>query len=224
MKILLIEDEIEIARFLIRGLKYESYLVDHVTDGEEALKTILNNDFDLVILDLLLPTLTGEEVLKEIRLRKNTIPVIVLTSVQDTETKTKILNAGADDYLQKPFSFLELIARIKSVLRRTKNYRHQSEEFVVGELKMIPSMRMVMRGDKPVKLRLKEYALLEYLMRHTNEVASRNALIENVWDYNARIFSNTVDTHISLLRKKINKGFDKKLIETLHGIGYILKT
>jgi len=224
MKILLVEDEIEIANFLIRGLKYEGYKIDHVTTGEEGVSAIFKKSYDIVILDIVLPSMSGEEVLKKIRRQKKSIPIIILTAVGNVGTKTKLLNAGADDYLVKPFSFVELIARIKSILRRSKGHTQQLEELIVGDLKLVPNMRMVTRKDKPIKLRLKEYALLEYLMRNPDKVISRNTLIENVWDYNAHLFSNTVDSHISLLRRKINKGFKEELIETIHGIGYILRT
>ena len=224
MKLLLIEDELELANFLIRGLKYEGYAVDHLMDGREVIEYLKKTSYDIVILDLILPSISGEKVLKEMRLNKHTTPVIVLTAIDDIDTKTKILNLGADDYLVKPFSFVELIARIKSIFRRSHGSVQKQEEISVGELVLRPSMRMVTRSKKPIKLRLKEYALLEYFMQNPNQVINRNTLIENVWDYNARLFSNTIDSHVSLLRKKLNDGFDKNLIETVHGIGYILKS
>jgi DNA-binding response OmpR family regulator len=222
MKLLLVEDESEIANFLIRGLKYEGYKVEHLTDGKEAYSRILQNHFDIIVLDLRLPNMNGEEILKKARAQKITTPVIVLTAIDDTEVKTKLLNAGADDYLAKPFSFVELIARIKAILRRSGSRVENVEEVTVGDLKLTPSMHMVTRGGKKIKLRLKEYALLEYLMRNPNKIVTRNTLLENVWDYNARIFSNTIDSHVSSLRKKVNEGFKEKLIETIHGVGYIL--
>jgi len=223
MKILVVEDEFDIANFLIRGLRSEGNVVEYVNEGKEAFNAILNGDFDVVILDLLLPNMSGEEVLKETRMRKNDTPIIVLTVIQDTESKIRLLNLGADDYLVKPFSFVELYARIKSIFRRSdKKNQNKGEEIVVGDLKIISSRRAMYRGNKLIKLRLKEYELLKYLMTHPDEVIARNTLAEKVWDYNARIFSNTVDSHISLLRKKINEGFDKKIIDTIHGIGYIL--
>jgi two-component system OmpR family response regulator len=224
MKLLLIEDEVEIANFLIRGLKYEGYKIDHTIEGKEALNKIMQDSYDIIILDLRLPDMNGEEVLKKIRNQKNITPVIILTAMSDMEIKTKLLNAGADDYLVKPFSFAELLARIKALLRRSKNRVEPSETLAVGNLQLIPNMRMVKRKDKEIKLRLKEYSLLEYLMRNPDTVVTRNTLLENVWDYNARIFSNTIDSHVSSLRKKINEGFKDELIETIHGVGYILKS
>jgi DNA-binding response OmpR family regulator len=222
MRLLLIEDENEIANFLIRGLKYEGYKVEHMTDGKEAYSHILQNHFDLIILDLRLPGMSGAEILKKARAQKISTPVIVLTGIDDMGTRTELLNSGADDYLVKPFSFTELAARIKAVLRRSVGRAEHTEELVVKDLKLIPSMHMVTRKGKKIKLRLKEYALLEYLMRNPNKIVTRNTLLENIWDYNARIFSNTIDSHISSLRKKINERFKEKLVETIHGVGYIL--
>lgn len=223
MKALIIEDEPGIVNFLLRGLTSEGYKVDHVDDGAEALKLMKKRPFDVVILDLILPGISGEEILEEMRQRKDSTPVIILTSVNDVEVKTRVLNSGADDYLVKPFSFVELLARLASVLRRAKNYQPDSEELVVGDLKMIPDRHLVTRKGKTIPLRLKEYALLAYLMRNRDRVIPRSTLVEQVWDYNAQLFSNTVDSHISLLRKKINKGFKQKLIDTVHGVGYILR-
>ena len=224
MKLLLVEDEIGLSNFLIRGLKYEGYQIDHAATGEDAINLIQENNYDLIILDLILPKMSGEDVLKELRNQQKMTPVIVLTALDDVDTKIKLLNTGADDYLVKPFSFVELIARIKSVMRRSKGNTKQIKELVVGELKINPSMHKVTRKGVPISLRLKEYALLEYLMQNPDKVISRNTLLEKVWDYNARVFSNTVDSHISLLRKKIDGNHKNKLIETVHGVGYILSS
>lgn len=224
MKLLLVEDEMEITNFLTRGLRYEGYEIDHAPTGEDALKLTQGNDYDIIILDLILPGISGEGVLKELRGQHDKTPVIVLTALNDVDTKTKLLNTGADDYLVKPFSFVELVARIKSILRRSSGKVQQTEELIAGELKLDPTRRMVTRRGVPIKLRLKEYALLEYLMQNPDRVVSRNTLIENVWDYNARLLSNTVDSHISLLRKKVDQGHSNQMIETIHGVGYILKT
>ena len=224
MKLLLVEDEIGLSNFLIRGLKYEGYQIDHAATGEDAINLIQENNYDLIILDLILPKMSGEDVLKELRNQQKMTPVIVLTALDDVDTKIKLLNTGADDYLVKPFSFVELIARIKSVMRRSKGNTKQIKELVVGELKINPSRHLVTRKGVPISLRLKEYALLEYLMQNPDKVISRNTLLEKVWDYNARVFSNTVDSHISLLRKKIDGNHKNKLIETVHGVGYILRS
>lgn len=224
MKILLIEDEKEVADFLVKGLKYEGYQVQHVADGSQAMPQIGQNQYDIIILDLIMPGSSGEEILTEMRQTMNQTPVIVLTAIDDIGTKAKLLNLGADDYLVKPFSFMELIARIKSVTRRFQGSSQAKQELNVGDLTINPALRMVSRKGKKIRLRLKEYALLEYFMQNPDQVINRNCLIEGVWDYNARLFSNTVDSHISTLRKKINEGFDDKLIETVHGFGYILRS
>lgn len=224
MKILLIEDEQEVASFLRRGLKYEGYQVNHLGDGKGALEYLEKNQYDILILDLMLSSGNGEEILKGMRARNDMTAVVVITAIEDVETKTRILNMGADDYLVKPFSFEELVARIKSILRRVKGSVRQTQELVVGDLVLDSALKLATRKGKQIRLRLKEYALLEYFMQNPDRVINRNILIENVWDYNSRLFSNTVDVHISELRRKINNGFDAKLIETIHGFGYILKS
>jgi len=224
MKLLLVEDEQEVASFLVRGLKYEGYQVNHLGNGGGVLEHLRDSQYDIIILDLMLPLGSGEDILKEMRFNNNSTPVIVLTAIDDIGTKTRILNLGADDYVVKPFSFVELVARIKSILRRAQGAVRQTQELKVGELVLNPSLRQVTRRNKKIPLRLKEYTLLEYFMQNPDQVINRNVLIEKVWDYNARLFSNTVDAHISQLRRKLNDGFDHPLIETVHGFGYILKS
>ncbi len=223
MKLLIVEDEMELANFLIRSLKREGYEVVHMADGKGVVKHLKKHLYDVIILDLMLPTVEGEKILKTIRGKRDTMPIIVLTALGDIPTKTRILNMGADDYLVKPFSFVELTARIKSVLRRTRGGVQQSEKLAVGDLVLDPDMRLLTRSGKPIKLRLKEYELMAFFMQNANRVVDRNTLIEKVWDYNAQLYSNTVDSHISSLRLKLNKGFDEKLIETVHGVGYLLR-
>ncbi len=208
----------------MRGLKYEGCQVQHLADASNVMQNLQRNKYDVIILDLIMPGGSGEEILTNMRLKKNQTPVIVLTAIDDVVTKAKLLNLGADDYLVKPFSFMELIARIKSVTRRYKGDAVSNQEIKVGDLTINTSLRLVKRKGKKIQLRLKEYALLEYLMQNPDRVINRSSLIEGVWDYNARLFSNTVDSHISTLRKKINDGFDNNLIETVHGVGYILKS
>ncbi len=220
MKILIVEDDEKVARFLMESLRGEGYDVQHETDGFKAFSEIQVNSFDLIILDLLLPNLSGEELLKKIRIQRNSVPVIILSAVQDTDSKTHLLNLGADDYLEKPFSFVELMARIQSILRRSMRYQ-KSDEIKIGDLKIIPKMRTVYSGSQPIQLRVKEYDLLQYLIQHPNRVISRSTLIEQVWDYNTRITSNTVDSHISLLRKKINRYSKQNPIKTMQGMGYV---
>ena len=224
MRLILVEDEMELANFLKRGFRYEGFKVDHFPDGKGVLEQLEKESYDVMILDLLLPTVSGERVLREMREKHDVTPVLVLTAVDDIQTKTKILNLGADDYLIKPFSFVELVARIKAIDRRTKGADKQSQQLKVGDLILDSRTRLVTRGDKPIRLRFKEYTLLEYFMQNPDTVISRDTLVENVWKYNAKVGSNTVDSHVSLLRKKINRGFDQPLIETVHGVGYILRS
>ena len=224
MKILLVEDEKEVAGFLKRGFKYEGHQVRHLDDGGKVVQHLNQNHYDVIVLDLLIPGSSGEEILTAIRHKRNETPVIVLTSIDEVATKTKLLDLGADDYLVKPFSFMELIARIKSITRRSRGVAQLKQELKVGELTINSNLRTVSRKGKKIRLRLKEYALLEHLMQNPDKIINRNALIESVWDYNSRLFSNTVDSHISTLRKKINEGFEEDLIETVHGVGYVLKS
>jgi DNA-binding response OmpR family regulator len=207
-----------------RGFRYEGFSVDHLEDGKDVVNQQKKESYDVIILDIMLPTVNGDEVLKKLRENNDTIPVIVLTAIDDVETKTKILNLGADDYLVKPFSFVELVARIKTVHRRAQGAIKKKDEIKVGNLVLNPQTRTVTREGKIIKLRLKEYRLLEYFMRNADTVISRDMLIGNVWKYDAKIYSNTIDSHISLLRGKLNKGFNDKLIETVHGVGYMLRS
>ena len=212
MNILLAEDDFEIANFLIRSFKREKITVDHVADGKEALRRLLKNQYNAIILDLLLPSMEGEEVIKRARQKENLTPIIVLTALQDMETKIRLLNTGADDFLVKPFSLVELVARVKAVVRRTQASHIDSENLIVKDLVLVPREYLVTRAGKKIKLRLKEFELLAYLMRHVNQNISRISLFENIWNYDAKIASNTVDSHVSLLRKKINQGFDSMMI------------
>lgn len=219
MKILLIEDHADVSTFLKKGLQYENFLVDLAVDGETALKKVETHKYDIIILDLLLPKVDGLEFLEEIRKQGNTTPVLILTAIHDVDTKVKLLNLGADDYLEKPFSFNELLARVQSILRRSKD-TPKKKILRVSDLVLNPSTREVLRGGKSLKLRNKEFSLLEYLMNHEGEVISRTILMEQVWDINADVFSNTVETHISSLRRKVDEGQKQELIKTIHGVGY----
>ena len=223
MKIFLVEDDIDIINFLKKSLEAEGYEVDYENDGKKALDHIKKNNPDLIILDLILPGMGGEEIMRELRMMKISTPVIILTAISKSEQRVRMLDLGADDYLCKPFSIVELIARIKSVLRRSGKVENDPEIIKAGDIIIYRNMRMVTRGGKEIKLRYREYELLLYMIKNPNSIISRDALIRNVWNYNTDIYSNTVDAHMSSLRKKINKGFDKDAIETVYGVGYIFR-
>lgn len=221
MKVLVIEDHDDIAAFIKKGLQYERFLVDVASDGESALEKVKQNEYDIFIVDLLLPKIDGMEFLRLVREKGNNTPALVLTAIQDPETRIKLLNLGADDYLEKPFSFNELVARIHAILRRSRGVPKKSV-LQVGDLVLNTSNREVIRGGKKIILRNKEFSLLEYFMSHVGEVVNRTTLLEKVWDFNATVSSNTIETHISMLRQKVDGGFKNKLIKTYHGVGYTI--
>ncbi|HEY4488152.1 MAG TPA: two-component system response regulator RppA [Candidatus Paceibacterota bacterium] len=222
MKILLVEDEQKLAQALARGLGLEGYTVDTVADGKKALTRISlhRSDYDLVILDLMLPSLDGYEICKQVREMNITIPILVLTARNETDTKVQLLTSGADDYLVKPFSFAELTARIRALLRRPADAL--PETLKVGDIELNPSERRVVRDGREIPLTLKEFGLLEYFMRHPNQVVNREDLLNHLWDFNYVGFSNVVDVHVKNLRRKLDEGGGRGVLETVRGIGYRL--
>jgi heavy metal response regulator len=220
MRILLVEDERNVASFIKKGLEEEFYSVDIAEDGSEGLLLSRTNDYDLVILDIMLPGINGVELCKKIRERDRRIPILMLTAVDSIESKVQGLESGADDYLTKPFAFSELLARIRALLRRVPD---TVSELTIEDLRMELLSRRVFRGDKEIDLTPKEFSLLEYLLRNKGKVLSRTQIIENVWGYNFDPGSNVVDVHIKFLREKIDSESGKKLIHTIRGAGYILK-
>lgn len=223
MRILIIEDEEKLAISLKKGLEKEGYAVDYVLDGETGQRRIALNhqDYDLVILDLMMPKKDGFEVCRNVRKQNITIPILVLTARDATEDKVQALNDGADDYLVKPFSFEELTARIRALLRRPE--QALTEELTVRDLVLNTSSRKVHRRGDEIFLTLKEFSLLEYLMRHPNQVVTRENMIDHLWDFAFDSFSNVVDVHIKNLRRKIDGNYDEKLLETIRGVGYKIK-
>ncbi len=222
MKILLVEDEQKLATAIARGLGLEGYTVDTIPDGKKALTRISlhRNDYDLIILDLMLPSLDGHEIAKQVREMNITIPILVLTARNETETKVQLLQSGADDYLVKPFSFAELVARIRALLRRPTE--SLPETLTVGDLELNPTERRVMRNGTEIPLTLKEFGLLEYFMRHPNQVVNREDLLNHLWDFNYVGFSNVVDVHVKNLRRKLDSTSGNSVLETVRGIGYRL--
>jgi len=221
MKILLVEDEQKLAQALTKGLTHEGYTVDTVSDGKKALTRIQlhRSDYDIVILDLMLPSMDGYEICKEMRASNITTPVLVLTARAETDTKVQLLLAGADDYLVKPFSFAELSARLKALLRRPNE--KLPETLKIGDIELNPGERKVTRSGKEIPLTLKEFGLLEYFMRHPNQVVNREDLLSHLWDFNYVGFSNVVDVHVKNLRRKL-EGEGTSVLETVRGIGYRL--
>lgn len=218
MRILIIEDEEGIAKFLQAGLESEYFAVDVAEDGERGSYLGRTNDYDIIVLDNMLPKKDGAQVCDEIRKAGKTIPIIMLSARAELGVKVELLNKGADDYLTKPFSFEELLARIRALLRRP--IALSSEILTVNDLIMDTKQHITKRNDKEIYLTKKEFMLLELLMKKQGSVVSRGAIMEHVWDMNVDPFSNTIESHILNLRKKIATKGKKDLISTLPGIGY----
>ncbi len=221
MRVLVVEDEKMLAELIKSGLEDENYSADLAFDGEEGLFLAKNEPFDVIILDIMLPKLNGIELLKILRKKGIETPVLMLTAKSDIEDKVLGLNSGADDYLTKPFSFDELLARIKAVLRRKFNMADNILK--IDTLKINLSTHEVTRDKMPIELTAKEYSLLEYLALNKNKLLTRAEITEHIYNYEFDLDSNVVDVMITRLRKKIDKGFDKKLIVTVRGAGYMIK-
>ena len=221
MRILLIEDEAKVATFVARGLSDERYAVDVAEDGQMGLDLAIAYNYDLVILDLMLPKLGGTQVLKRIRSHDPNVPVLVLTARDEIFDKVQNLEAGADDYLTKPFAFAELLARTKALLRRGPVNR--SSSIHIADLELDRLTQQVRRGNRRLNLTTKEYALLEYLMVNAGRVLSRNMIIEHVWDQSFDGLTNIVDVYVGHLRVKVDGGSERKLIKTVRGAGYAIR-
>lgn len=219
MRLLIIEDERGIINFLKPSLEAECFAVDHAEDGESGLLLAKTNDYDLIILDNMLPKKSGLEVCQQLRLAKPSLPIIMLSVLADSQKKTELLNAGADDYITKPFSFQELLARIRAVLRRPQKI--VGEVFIIDDLTLDCQKKIITRDGSEINLTKKEFMLFEYLMRNRGTVLSRGMIMEHVWDMNADPFSNTIEAHILSLRKKLGQfGNGREIIHTIPGRGY----
>lgn len=221
MRVLVVEDEKKVAAFIKRGLEEEGYQVDAVHDGEEAVKQAQAEPYELLILDVMLPSKDGFSVVRELRQSGMLAPVLMLTARDTTDDIVAGLDAGSDDYLTKPFAFAELSARVRALCRRVG--RDRGAELVVADLRIDPISRKVWRGDKEIELTIKEYGLLEFLVRNAGSVVTRNMIAEKVWDHSFESFTNIIDVYVNYVRKKVDKGFDRKLIRTVRGQGYTLK-
>lgn len=221
MRILVIEDEKKVAGFIKKGLEEETYAVDVASDGEEGLDLGQQGQYDLIILDLMLPKIDGLEVLSRLRASKIDVPILLLTAKDAVEDKVVGLDKGADDYLTKPFAFSELVARIRVLLRRGK--AETKTVLQIDGLNLDLVSHKVNRDGEEIDLTGKEFSLLEYFMRNQGKVLTRTMIAEHVWDYNFDTFTNVIDVYVNHLRKKIDKNFPKKLLHTLRGVGYIMK-
>jgi two-component system OmpR family response regulator len=222
MRILLVEDEIKMARAIRRGLEQEGYAVDAVGDGEEALFRATESDYDGIVLDLMLPGMDGFAVCRTLRSRDRWAPVLVLTARDAVADRIRGLDAGADDYLVKPFAFGELLARLRALVRRGPGAR--PAVLKVDDVSLDPAAHRVLRAGQAVELSAREFALLEYLMRHAGEVVSRTRILDHVWDYNYDGLSNVVDVYVGYLRRKLgtSSGEGEPFIRTVRGVGYVV--
>jgi two-component system copper resistance phosphate regulon response regulator CusR len=221
MRILLIEDEVKIAGVIARGMKAENFAVDLATDGVDGLELATTYVYDVIILDISLPNMDGSQVLKRIRANNGEVPILMLTARDSVQEKIRHFEAGADDYLTKPFSFAELLVRIKALLRRRPT--QQIDLIVIGDFELNRLPRIVKRAGKRIDLSPKEYALLEYLVVNAGRTLSRTMLIEHVWDQSFEGLTNIVDVYIRQLRVKVDNGYDRKYIRTIRGAGYVFE-
>lgn len=221
MRILLVEDDARVASFIRRGLREEQYTVDVAKDGEEALFLAQTGEYDLIILDLMLPKRGGLDVLRTLRTDRVAVPILILTAKDELSDKITGLNAGADDYLTKPFGFEELLARVRALLRRRGDL--VPTMLRLADLEMDTLRHRVSRGQRAIELTSREYALLEFFLRHADRVVTRTMLAEHVWEHDFDPLSNVIDVHIARLRRKIDDGFSPKLLHTMRGKGYLLQ-
>ena len=219
MRVLIVEDDKKVAAFIAKGLDQECYAVDVAHDGAEGAAMSVESDYDILILDLMLPTMTGLQVLQQARKRKSRLPVLVLTARDAVEDLVAALDAGADDYLVKPFIFAELAARVRALLRRGDR---SLAAYRIADLTLDVAHRTVSRAGQKIELSSKEFALLEYLLRHARRAVTRTSIIEHVWDIHFDSVSNVVDVYVKYLRDKIDKNFSPPLIRTIRGVGYML--
>jgi len=221
MKVLIVEDDRTVGQYVQRGLEEHQYHADLVDDGREALRLISGAQYDLVVLDLRLPGMSGVEIVRTARDRGVTVPILILTAQDSVETKVQALRAGADDYVTKPFAFEELLARVEALGRRPKQMT--SPVLKVADLEVDTSLREARRGGRRLDLTPKEYAVLEYLVRHPGRVMSRTLITEYAWDYHFDPGTNIVDVVVNRLRKKVDQGFATRLLHTVRGVGYVVK-
>ncbi|MBL8771281.1 MAG: response regulator transcription factor [Phenylobacterium sp.] len=224
MHVLVVEDDERVAGHVVKGLKGEGWLVDHVADGRKALFQVAAETYDVIVLDRMLPNVDGLKILQTMRASGDSTPVLILSALGDVDNRVKGLRAGGDDYLSKPFAISELVARVEALGRRKGAAVQETTELALADLHMNLLTRTVTRRGHPIDLTTREFALLEHLLRNAGRVVSRSMLLEAVWDYNFDPQTNIIDQHVSRLRAKIDKDFDPPLLQTVRGMGYSLRT
>lgn len=224
MKILLVEDEARLATAVRRVLDEEGYATEWAADGADGLSRAETGEFDVILLDVMLPTYDGYEIARRLRSDGSTVPILMLTARDGIQDRVRGLDAGADDYLVKPFALAELLARVRALGRRVKmSGQAEASVLTIGDLDLDLRSREARRGTRRIELTAREFGLLEMLMRHPGQVMSRSQLLDGVWSYDAVTESNVVDIYIHYLRNKIDRGFDKKLLRTVRGMGYAIR-
>lgn len=221
MRILVVEDEKKVARFIQQGLEEEHYIVDVVHDGSQGYAMAVTEKYDAIVLDVMLPGKDGIAFTRELREQKKSTPILMLTAKSSLEEKVGGLDSGADDYLTKPFAFAELLARLRSLLRR--GAQEKTTMLSLGDLVLDTISHKARRADRVIDLTAKEYALLEFFLRNKDRVLSRTIIAEHIWDYHFDTGTNLIDVYINHLRNKVDTGFEKKLIHTVRGVGYVMK-
>ena len=222
MRLLLVEDDVKIAQFILNGLKEAGFAVDHAANGEDGLHLALTEPYDIAVMDLMLPKVDGLTVIEEMRKNKINTPVLILSAKRTVDDRVRGLQTGGDDYLTKPFAFSELLARVRALIRRASGISSPSH-LTVGDLTLDFQTRNVVRAGEKIELQPLEFSLLEYLMRNAGQVVSKTMIMEHVWDYNFNPQTNVVEARICCLRDKIDRNFDKRLIHTIRGVGYVIK-
>ena len=222
MRLLLVEDDAKIAAFVIKGLEQAGFAVDHAVDGEAGLHLAVSETYDAAIVDIMLPKLDGLSLIEELRRQQRDTPVIILSAKRTVADRVKGLQTGGDDYLVKPFSFAELLARVQALIRRGSGTAHPTR-LTVGDLVVDLLSREVSRNGKKIELQPREFALLEYLVRQAGRVVSKTMILEHIWDYSFDPQTNVVDVLVCRLRNKIDRDFGPKLIQTIRGVGYVLR-
>jgi two-component system OmpR family response regulator len=223
MKILIIEDDADAAAYLVKAFREAGHVADHASDGLDGYAMADAGDHDVLIVDRMLPKLDGLSLIRGLREQGRDVPVLILSALGQVDDRVKGLRAGGDDYLTKPYAFSELLARVEVLARRRRNGPAEETVYRVGDLELDRLAHRVTRGGTPVDLQPREFRLLEYLMRHAGQVVTRTMLLENVWDYHFDPQTNVIDVHVSRLRSKIDKGFDRPLIHTVRGAGYTVR-